>query len=332
MEITSGKIITNETNVNARGGTELMAKRLHESIDQKILEDYQIIFSRMRTLDPTKIRLYLAHDLEGDPEADNALSNEGWKRFHKIIFVSNHQMQNYIHHYNIPFSHCLVMANAVEPALPMQKPKDVINIGYWSTPHRGLNILVPVYKKLCEEFDNIHLDVFSSFKIYGWEERDSQFAELIQLCTDDSRISYHGSVSYSELRSALAKIHILGFPSTWVETSCMVLMEAMTHGMLAVHSNLGALYETGAKWTAMYQYSENPQEHAERFYNQLRTAIINVNNPVVQSRLVAQKTFADVFYSWQLRQDEWKNLLVNGFVGVDRSLHEEKPSFRIKTS
>ena len=33
-----------------------------------------------------------------------------------------------------------------------------------------------------QEYNNIELDVYSSFKIYGWEERDEQYKEVFDFC------------------------------------------------------------------------------------------------------------------------------------------------------
>ncbi len=333
MEILAGKIVTNETTKTAMGGTELIAHRLVDSLDPKLLEDYQIIFSRVRELDPTKIRLYYAHDLPEDPEADKALLNDGWKDFHKIIFVSNWQQQAFAAQYKIPPSHCYVMQNAIYPidVDVTAKPKDTIRLAYWSTPHRGLELLVPVFKELVKSFDNIELDVFSSFKLYGWEVRDKPYQKVIDECIEHEKINYHGTVSNDELREYLKTAHILAYPSIWLETSCMVLMEAMSAGMLCVHPNFGALYETAANWTMMYPFDEDHSRHAQTFYNHLTHAINIINTDSIVSRLETQKTYTDVFYGWPQRVHQWNHLLTNGFEGVDRSIPDRKQYFRFKT-
>jgi UDP-glucose:(glucosyl)LPS alpha-1,2-glucosyltransferase len=56
----------NELSVNAKGGTELMMERLYQSLDKDLLEQCQIIPSRVRDLDETKVRILWQHDLPGD--------------------------------------------------------------------------------------------------------------------------------------------------------------------------------------------------------------------------------------------------------------------------
>ena len=174
MTFTSDKL-----SANAVGGTELLKFELEKRLDSDLLDNFQIFVSRVEEkLDETKIRLLWLHDLADDP-ANNHLQNGGWKNFHRFIFVSNWQMQSYITKYDIPWSKCIVLKNAINPIETHQKPTDKIKLGYWSTPHRGLNILIPVFEKLQKKYDNIELDVFSSFNLYGWPERDAQYEDFL---------------------------------------------------------------------------------------------------------------------------------------------------------
>lgn len=305
-------IVWNEISEKSQGGTELMCRRI-EQLDKKLLKDFQIFPSRvMSDLDETKIRILYCHDLPGDPSSD-LLRDGGWDKFHKIVFVSNWQMQGYINYYKIPWSHCIVLANAIDPLdPPFDKPTDKIKLIYHTTPHRGLNILVPVFKKLCENFDDLELDVYSSFSLYGWEDRDKEFAPLIEECKKDPKINYFGVITNEEVREAVKKAHIFAYPSTWPETSCLSLMEAMSGLNLCVHSNYGALHETAGQWTHMYHYNENMQEHAKVFYTVLTNAIedIKSNRTEVFNRLQTQKAYADIFYNWKGRALQWQALLL----------------------
>ena len=299
---------TNELSKNAMGGTELMMNRLYENVDKDLLDQCQIIPSRVRELDETKIRILWQHDLPGDPESDH-LKNEGHDRFHKIVFVSNWQMQAYINYYNIPWSKCVVMQNAITPIETHEKPTDKIKLIYTPTPHRGLQIVLPVFEKLCEEFDDIELDVYSSFKLYGWEERDTQYQPLFDRCNNNPKINYHGTVSNEELRTALSNAHIFAYPSIWPETSCLCLLEAMSARLVCIHPNFAALPETAANWSYMYQWNENPSEHAATFHMILADAIRSINEPHVQNKLNFQKSYIDGFYNWEGRKHQWSALI-----------------------
>ena len=319
MQILDGVIHKNEINANARGGTELMTEELVKRLGNK-LEGYQIIVSRLRDeLRPDKHRIYICHDLEKDDETFH-LKNDGWKKFHKIVFVSHWQQQRFLEEYKIPWSRTAVLRNAIVPIdvdldKKFSKKKKTIDIIYHTTPHRGLNILVPVFEKLAESHPELRLHVYSSFKIYGWETRDEdpQFKALFDKIKKNPQMKYYGSVSNAEIREVLPKMDIFAYPSIWLETSCISLIEAMSAGLFCIHPNYGALYETAANWTFMYNYMEDLNQHANYLYNVLDQAvsIMSPRSESLDMKLRGQKSYADLYYAWDVRAKEWENLLLH---------------------
>lgn len=326
MQIINGKFERSALNAKARGGTEIIAERMAETLDQEMLKEFQIFVSRVEEpLDETKIRIYHLQDLPGDPASDH-LKNGGWSKFHKLVFSSNWQMEAYINHYGIPWSHCIVIQNGITPIPDHEKPTDQIRLAYWSTPHRGLNILVPVFEQLCQKHDNIELDVYSSFNLYGWGQRDDEFKALFEACDKHPKINNHGAIPNDELRKRLEKTHILAYPSIWAETSCITLMEAMSARLACVHSNLAALSETSANWTMMYQYHEDLNQHANIFMHALDAVITNYNDESLQSRITSQKFYADLFYNWEHIKNQW-NALLQSLINVPRELPKTSGQF-----
>jgi UDP-glucose:(glucosyl)LPS alpha-1,2-glucosyltransferase len=330
-QIIDGIFTRNETNENSMGGTEQLTMELAKRLDPELLKECQIISSRIRgDLQDDKIRVFWAHDLPTDPESHFLKNSNMIDSFHVFVFVSNWQMQSYMNTYQIPWSKCVVLLNAIEPIEEHVKPSDgKINLIYHSTPHRGLNILAPVFAKLCEKHDNIHLNVYSSFELYGWKERDSEHTELFDMIDSHEHMTNHGTVSNKEIREALKESHILGYPSIWPETSCMVLMESMSAGLVCVHSNYAALYETAANWTQMYQLNEDSAIHAGSFYNMLDASITNYNDPIMQSVLAPMRSYTNVFYAWQGRVNQWNALLTSLINSVeDRSVPKETFNYK----
>jgi glycosyltransferase involved in cell wall biosynthesis len=128
------------------------------------------------------------------------------------------------------------------------------------------------------------------------------------------KVNYHGTVNNAEVREALQNSHIFAYPSTWAETSCICLIEAMSAGLICVHSNYGALSETAANWTHMYQYSDDINEHASIFYTVLKSSIedvIKLDEKNYNSKILTQKAYADVFYNWELLQQQWLAMLTS---------------------
>ncbi len=303
-------IQSNELSANAKGGTELMTDFLKQNVPAELLDKFQIVPSRIGELDESKVRIFYAHDLPGDPGAE-PLKDGGWQRFHRLVFVSYWQRQSYVNHYNIPYSKTTVLHNTIKPIprIITDVPPETIRLIYHPTPHRGLNILVHVFEKLAEEYDNVHLDVYSSFKLYGWESRDKDFKALYDLIENHPKMTYHGTVDNEVIREALTKSHIFAYPSIWPETSCICLMEAMSAGLVCVHPDFAALPETAANMTWMYNFHENVNDHARIFYQVLKEAIEAVQKSGLGEKSKMGQTYANLFYGHDLRLQQWLTFL-----------------------
>jgi len=269
-----GAIVDTNLSRNARGGTEMMRERLLSAVPSSLLDNFAIHFSRPRQIyDDVKNVLY-CHDLAADPE-NKILLNSGWKQFTKLVFVSHWQRDQYINMYNIPYSKCIVIENAIETEFEyVKRPTGPIRFIYHTTPHRGLELLYPIFDTLSKEFDNIHLDVFSSFEIYGWKERDKPYAKLFDSLKAHPKITYYGTRSNEEVLIALKQSHIFLYPSIWVETSCIAMIEAIKCGCTVIHPSLGALPETAGGATVMYDYVEDPNAHANVAYKMTKSLLL----------------------------------------------------------
>jgi UDP-glucose:(glucosyl)LPS alpha-1,2-glucosyltransferase len=310
---------TNELSQKAKGGTELMLEQLHKRIDPDLLCKFQIIPSRVRDIDPTRKAILWLHDTASDPEAAHLTSTESRDRFAGFVLPSNWSMQMYNATLGLPYDKSTVLQNAITPIeLEAKQSGDTIRIIYHTTPHRGLGILVPVFQHLVKtlgENVKLHLDVYSSFSIYGWSQRDEPFEPLFEMCRNDPNITYHGAVPNAEVRSALTQSDIFAYPSVWPETSCIAAIEALSARNLVVCPNYAALPETCANWAAMYQWSEVPNDHANRFAFALANAIYRVKEMKegvqngLDHQLDFQKSYFDSFYNWDLRAHQWTEYL-----------------------
>ena len=303
---------TNELSKNAMGGTELMQCRLESYVDPDLLSQFQVIPSRVRDIDPHKKTVLWLHDLHTDPEVQH-LKDGGWKKYDKLVFVSHWQQQMYKADLDVPYDAGIVLRNAIDPIEDHDKPNDgPIRLTYFSTPHRGLDILYHTFNTLANEHDVV-LDVYSSFDLYGWASRDEPYKELFDKLNNHPKINYSKSVSNEEIRKSLLQSHILAYPSTWPETSCLVLIEAMSAGLYCVHSSLAALPETSLSLNNMYAFQEDKMSHANLFYNYLKLAVMAFENPEYRANLTTRtkltKLVSDSVYSSRNRSVEWTNVL-----------------------
>jgi len=311
LEDNTGQINTDGDVVNAKGGTEMMKEGLMSRLDPKLADHFNIICSRVREISDDKKNILWLHDTWNDPEAQHLSDEEDRKRFDKLVFVSNYQFQTYHLAHGIQYNESIILKNAIVPIPDHQKPNDgVINLIYHTTPHRGLEVLLPVYEYLYKHFgDKIHLDVYSSFNIYGWPHRDEPYEKIFETCREHPGITYHGAVSNDEVREALQKAHIFAYPNIWPETSCIALMEAMSAGCAIICPNHAALPETAANFALMYQFDEDGNRHANVFAQLLNAVIESFWADDHQGKLQFQKFYANNFYSWDARIPEWNALL-----------------------
>ena len=286
-----------------------MAERIN-TLPPELLSKFQIIHSRVKTLDADKKKILVLHDLPGDPEVQH-LRNDGWKKFDKLVFVSHWQQQMYQLVLGVPYSAGIVIQNAITPFQPHYKPdtrEKPIRLIYFSTPHRGLELLLPVYRSLQSDYGNkIELKVFSSFDLYGWDQRDEPYKRLFEELEKTSGVTYSKSVSNEVIREELKDAHILAYPSIWPETSCLVLIESMAAGLTCVHSSLAALPETAVGSTYMYGFTDDGREHMRRLAAMLTEAIEDVKDgySLDPDRL----GFINDMYSWDRRKHEWLMML-----------------------
>lgn len=290
--IYKGEVVETELSKNSNGGTEMMRTRLVNGVSKELLQNFAIHLSRPRELYDDVKNILWCHDLAEDPE-NKILLDGGIDKFDHFVFVSAWQRDQYIRLFGIPYSKCSVIPNAIEKRYEAEeKNTETIRFIYHTTPHRGLELLYPVFDALSKEYDNIHLDVYSSFGIYGWAERDKPYNDLFRQIHEHPNMTYHGAVENEKVLEALDKSHIFLYPSIWKETSCIALIEAIRSGLVCIHPNFGALPETAANATIMYDYDENPTRHANLAYAITKSVLEHQKN---DSQFINRFTRSDRF-------------------------------------
>ncbi len=304
------------TSKNAMGGTELMKSWLVEEIskrDPKLLDEFQLILTRVENLESDKKRILWIHDRAVDPAVNHLQYKESLEQFERIVFVSHWQQYQFNDSFlGIPYDRGIVLQNAITPIPKHKKPNDgKIKVCYFSTPHRGLEVLLDAWYFMRNDLQsglNAELDIYSSFQIYDRPQRDEEFKHVYKRAKEMDGVNYHGTVSNDKIRKMLESHHIMAYPSTFVETSCICLLEAMSAGCLSVISNLGALPETSANFAWMYNYEQDTKKHAQIHGMVLARAIEQFWNDDVQDLLKIQQNYFNMFYNWELRGTQWLEL------------------------
>ena len=298
-------------NTPPMGGTELILGHLKAAFPE-LTDKVQIIMSRPQSVPfEDKPRILWLQDLPQDPASAPLRDSTYRSNFNAIVFASHWQQQMYNYVLGIPFAQGIVIKNAV-PLIDVDLPKprgEKLKFIYTSTPHRGLVFLAEAARRLAEIRQDWELHVYSSLKIYGWNEHDKQFAGLYDVLKQNPCVVYHGSVTNPEIRQAVSDAHVFVYPSAYMETSCMAAQEAMMAGCLAIVSNFGALPETCAEWAWMFQYDERPDVMVNRTLEHMIRAIDTYSDPQTQQTLELQQLYFQRYYSFESRLFAWKTLL-----------------------
>jgi len=302
----------NEISEKSQGGTEQTKRGLAEKLPEGLLDDFQIICSRVREIEEDKIRIYWLHDLPEDPETNHLKDQASRERFHKLVFCGQWQYERYKNMLNIPYDqHSMVIDTPIETFTMDQVKKnfDRIDLVYTSTPQRGLALLVPVFIELAKQFPNIHLHVFSSYKIYGWDEADKQFEPLYKQLEEHPQATYYGFAPNEKVREVVSKAHIFAYPSIWLECNSRSLIEAMSAGLMCVHPNVGGLVDTSGGLNFQYQGHHDANTHANIFFQTLKHAVEIVAGDDIQNYLRLVKMYADNRFGWPKIAGQWTDLL-----------------------
>jgi len=160
--------------------------------------------------------------------------------------------------------------------------------------------------------NDAELDIYSSTIIYGSEfdrQNRATFEPLFERARGMRNVHYKGYASNAVVRKALQNSHILAYPSIWQETSCLTAIEAAMAGCHVVTTNFGALPETLAEWGAYVTIDGDELALTRRYTAALQKSIDEFWDLEFQQRLQAQHEYFKRFYTWEVRQQQWVNLL-----------------------
>jgi hypothetical protein len=300
-------------NRESNGGTELLSRYLEENLDSNLLENFDIISSRIpKDFQKTKPTIFWSHDLPGDPECDFIKNLKLNSQIDKYVFVSDWQQQAFLGHYYPYVSdvNSITIPNFVFSPKDLRQKNKRKKLVYYSTPHRGLTLLYNAVTELKIENPELDftLDVFSSYDIYNQQDRNKEYEKVFQACIDSPFINYHKSIPHDEMLKILPNYDIFAYPSIWFETSCLCLLEAMSFGLECLHPNLAALPESSCGLTNQYQFNPDSKKHIKIFKEELKkllTSNSNLTKLRLQQNVIKQTRSPDLFL------ERWKDLLTN---------------------
>lgn len=295
----------------SNGGTEIQLAYYRRFVDgdfQRRITLHTVPNSQSRSfyhidgVDPRQLNVVWCQQSYDMIESLNLVNQQDL--FEKLVLVSDWQKHAYTEKLNCNAENVSVIENGIVPIDDHTKPPGTTNLVYMSTPYRGLDVLLEAFEQI--QHLNVHLHVFSSMAIYGQEHCDAEYEHLYKHCRNHSKITYHGSVCHTDMLEALREMHILAYPSTFEETSCICAIEAMSAQCAVVCPKLGALGETCGAFGHLYPYQPNKLAHAQLFAKHLAGAVECYR----QCNHALQKQAIDKKHSWpHTIKHKWEKLI-----------------------
>jgi glycosyltransferase involved in cell wall biosynthesis len=296
-----------------------------ESVAPRVLNEFDVIVSistgsvNFRAAGVNRpIILWTGHDINQGA----VQSLRDWRERHfwdKIVLVSEWQASRYVEKFLIPAEKIKILRNAVAPTFIHQtrsRPYFFASgrppvLAYSSTPFRGLEVLLQAFPLIRALVPGCEMKVYSGMSVYQTPPESDAFQPLYQRCRAIEGATYVGSVSQTALADEMSNVDVFAYPSTFAETSCIALMEAMASACMIVSSKLGALPETSAGFARLCRASGGAE--FARLYARFTAKTINEarREPDKWSSLLdAQRRHALEHYSWSARATEWEELLL----------------------
>lgn len=292
------------------GGTELLYKNLIKYVGQDWFEKINLVpsFCNPSVIDPSKINVIWQH-LSYDQNAIASIVDKNFvDSIDHFVYVSQWQLDQFKNRFPIQDAHNIVIRNAIEPIEFIEKPTNKIKLIYTSMPNRGLDILLDAFEMIDQS--NVELTIYSSNIIYGTQYNTmigNHYDKLFHRCKTMKNVIYKGYAMNTAVRKSLQQSHILAYPSTYEETSCLAAIEAGAAGCKIVTTNLGALSETCGEYASFVEYTRDRQKLVEDYAEKLQFEVNNYHD--LCYNIKNQSNWFNNFYSWEKRSKEWIHFL-----------------------
>jgi glycosyltransferase involved in cell wall biosynthesis len=256
-----------------------------------------------------------AHDQPAVERLKLAEECAAWAGF---AFVSNWQRDRYEAGFAIPHARTNVLRNAVAPAfatlaLEARAPAPWFATGapptlvYTSTPFRGLEVLLAAFPIIRGAISDARMRVFSSMGVYQMPAADDPYRVLYEHCRSLDGATYEGALGQARLAAELTDAAALAYPSTFAETSCIAVLEAMAAGAAVITTRSGALPETTSGFASLVDWTGDPTVLVKSFAAATIEALREMRARPDAAANLRRASIAHIRenYLWPARAKEW---------------------------
>jgi glycosyltransferase involved in cell wall biosynthesis len=163
-----------------------------------------------------------------------------------FFFVSKWQADHFQREFLLDPKKIYITKNGFDPSLLDPKiKKEKFRMVYFSSPSRGLDVLLSIFPKIRKRYPSCELHIFSDYEFYGHGKGSgaTEHPEIYKKLEQPNVVS-RGNILHSELVREVQRASILAYPSHFEETSCMAAIESQATGTVPVTTGLAALNET----------------------------------------------------------------------------------------
>jgi len=232
-----------------------------------------------------------------------------------VVYVSEWQRNEFDKKFGLPGS---VIRNATSTAgrydsfgakrTFIERGDDPV-IVYASAPGRGLDLILLSMPTIRSLVPNATLKVFSDQAMYQNSQND-EFEPYYNMAKSLPGVDYYGTVSQVRLAEELFSADLWVYPTIFVETSCIVMMEAALAGCSLIASDIGALKETGLGYCEMLKSVSGRAELCTEVANSVLDIVEKArNNPIAFKEKIEIQRNSFKESNWNVRALEWNKYL-----------------------
>ena len=242
----------------------------------------------------------------------NPAEREAWTA---VAYVSDHQRKGFVDRFGLDG---VVLRNAASPgamAAPLrpsfvERGEDPVLI-YASAPGRGLDFALVAFATIREQFPGARFRVLSDQGIYQQGGDKDECGVFYALARSLPGVEFIGSVSQPALGLEFSRADILAYPTSFVETSCIVAMEAAVTGCLVHTTALGALPETMNGFGFLMEDTPSRLIRVRNLAERVTKTVIDARAEpnAFHDRRERQIAWFRATHTWEHRAAEWEAFL-----------------------
>ncbi len=265
--------------------------------------------------------IYWQHKAATSQEAQQLRDPAQRDPWNAVVYVSDQQRDAFIKRFGLDG---VVLRNAASPAALAARfvEQTFIDRGedptliYASAPGHGLELLLASFAVIRETLPGARLRICSDGGLYQQSKEDDPYSALYALARALPGVEFTGSVSQTQLGVLMSQSDILAYPTIFMETSCIVAIEAAAAGCLYVGNDYGPLRETLAGYG---HFTPAVDSRTLTAFNVAKLAIEAVGgaraDPEAYRRGRAQQSaWFRQTHTWDRRAAEWETYLA-GLLG-----------------